>query len=152
MLNLDGNFWTGVASGLAVGIGTYLFRRVIGKVPNMLAALVPHRTVRGKWRTKFYENDCKEPHYEAATVYQVLHWLWGSISYCEKHRRYDFRGTLREDIMVATYEVKGAPSTKDRGSFTLKLRPDGKDLVGCYAWTDDETDKPKGNKYLWERV
>ena len=25
MLNLDGNFWTGVASGLAVGIGTYLF-------------------------------------------------------------------------------------------------------------------------------
>jgi hypothetical protein len=84
------------------------------------------------------------------TVHQFGPWVWGTIEYPDK--KYEFRGKLRENILVARYEIIRRPSVIDVGAFTLVLNPERNELTGKYAWTDDELLTPKSDNYQWTKV
>jgi hypothetical protein len=89
---------------------------------------------------------------ELAEVRQVLSWVWGVIYYPAKGRVYKFRGSLRSNVLVATYELRGKASiTVDRGAFTLALTPGGDKMEGTYAWMEGDLYPPQGGSYKWER-
>lgn len=89
---------------------------------------------------------------ELAEVRQVLSWVWGTIYYPAKGRIYKFRGSLRTNVLVATYELRGKASiTVDRGAFTLALTPGGDKMEGTYAWMEADLYPPQGGSYKWER-
>lgn len=108
------------------------------------------RSVRGNWDTTFWKDD-GTVETEEANVNQILHWIWGTIHYKQKKKDYEFKGIMRDHILVATYEPKNKPFMLDRGAFTLKLNPGGDRLEGMYSWTDDETSDPKSGKYEWRK-
>ena len=149
-MNVTQSFYLGIASGIAVVVLLYVFRRLLGQLASLITGIFS-RDIRGTWATQFWKID--GPHDESADVYQWFHWIWGEINYPRKGRKYSFRGTLRSDVLVATYEVKKAPSTVDRGAFTLHLNRVGdvSSMTGKYSWTDDETQKPASDRYEWTR-
>lgn len=122
-------------------------------VSTVNAFFIP-RNISNGWRTTFWKGE--DTFNESATVYQFLHWVWGTITYTKrgeiKPRIYNFSGTIREKILVATYEVTGR-SVFDRGAFTLALDSSGRNLEGMYCWTDDDKkSEPQSDRYVWEKI
>ena len=144
----------GVALATIVALIMCFIRKLIWQLASLINSFFIPRNVSGKWNTKFYkdENDFDE----SVTVYQFLHWVWGKITYHKKGeeepRIYNFSGTLRENILVATYEAK-VRTRLDRGAFTLALNKPGNELEGKYSWTEDDQKEPEvqGDRYWWKR-
>ena len=108
------------------------------------------RSLRGVWVTKFRRGNQQLT--ENARVKQLLNRIWGKIHCPAMNKHYEFRGSIRGDILIATYEVKGHPEAMDRGTFTLKLNNTGNALIGRYSWTHDETGEVNSDKYEWRKV
>lgn len=144
------SFLLRVAPGITTSVLVFVFRRGLGQTLSMATGLFS-RYVRGTWSTQFWKGDVSFE--ESADVYQLFHWIWGTITYPNKGRKYAFQGTLRSDVLVATYEVKGAGSTVDRGAFTLFVNRVGHvaRMVGRYSWTDDDTQQPTSDRYEWTK-
>ncbi len=144
--------WIGVASGIAVVLILFLLRKTMGVFVSWLSAVLSsNRSVDGAWKTTFKKNG-KEYH-EVARLHQLGPWVWGTTVYADKDRNYILKGTLRADILVATYETTESRSTVDRGAFTLTLSRFGKNtsMKGRYCWTDDDSVEPHADEYYWER-
>lgn len=109
------------------------------------------RRMEGTWLTVFAADG--NIHEETVKTVQFARWVRGHIDYQEKSRSYVFSGTMRGDVLVAGYETAGQSSIRDRGSFTLAGNPVGelRVLDGCYAWTDDRTQRPRADEYIWVR-
>jgi len=123
-------------------VGYLLSRTVPGLLP---------RSVRGHWTTTFLL-DGKQVD-ECVLARQLVDRVWGRITLDAKKRKYRFQGSIRSDVLVATYELNDAkPQAMDRGSFTLKLNNDGDRMVGCFSWTCDKTGEVRSDKYEWKRV
>ncbi len=107
------------------------------------------RRMEGIWLTVFADDG--RIHEETVEAVQIGKWVRGRIHYHEKTRLYAFSGTMQGDVLVAMYETLGRRSVRDRGSFTLSGNPVGELLVldGCYAWTDDRTQRPRADGYIW---
>jgi hypothetical protein len=145
------NFASGVATGVTTAVLVFVFRKLLGQVLSAITGLFS-RSVRGTWSVQFSKG--KEPFEESAKVFQLAHWVWGTITYPRKGRNYAFQGTLSSNILVATYEMTGDRSTVDRGAFTLALNQVGSptEMVGTYSWTDDETQVPRSDYYKWIKL
>ena len=146
-MTITQTFWLPVASGVVITLIVVLLKYLLGQLISMIGRWLTPRSVEGTWNTKFWKG--AETFDEYAKVHQVLHYVWGKIAYPHKERTYDFRGTLRENVLVAAYEVKGQRSTIDRGAFTLVLTSGGNKMEGTYSWTDDDSRIPQGDKYEW---
>lgn len=149
-MNVTQSFFLGIASGIAAFVLIFVFRRLLGQLLSLITGFFSRR-VRGTWSTRFWkDNNSFE---ESAKVYQLFHWIWGTIIYPNKGREYAFRGTLKSDILVATYEVQGTGLTVDRGAFTLFLNRigDATTMAGRYSWTDDDTQQPRSDRYEWKK-
>lgn len=144
------DFWIGVSAGIVTSFILYLLRYVIGNILNLLAGLFS-RKIRGKWKTTFLKNG--DSFEESAEIKQLFHWIWGEIIYPNRSRKYKFKGTVRSNVVVATYEIKKDRNTIDRGAFTLLVNPVGKvsSMSGKYSWTDDNTQNPEANNYNWTK-
>ena len=107
------------------------------------------RRMEGIWLTVFADNG--SIHEEIVDAVQLGKWVRGRIHYHERTRLYAFSGTMQGDVLVARYETLGRGSVRDRGSFTLAGNRVGELLVldGCYAWTDDRTQRPRADEYIW---
>ena len=145
----------GVALGIIVALILWGIRKLIWQLVSLINSFFIPRNLKGKWNTRFYKG--KKHFDETATVYQFLHWVWGKITYLKinqagkmESRIYNFSGTLRENIFVATYEAK-VRKRLDRGAFTLFLTPSGDELEGQYCWTEDEELEVQGDTYRWKR-
>ncbi len=144
----------GVAISTIVALILWCIRKLIWQFVSMINSFFIPRNVSGKWRTEFYKGEKAFP--EKVTVYQFLHWIWGNIIYHkeqeEEPRIYNFSGTLRENILVATYEAK-VRTRLDRGAFTLALNKPGNELEGKYCWTEDDQKEAEvqGDRYWWKR-
>ena len=107
------------------------------------------RNMEGGWQTTFAKDGrlCEE----TVEIAQLGPFVRGRIRYQDKARWYCFSGTIREGILVGRYEVTGKKSALDRGSFTLAGNRCGdlNVLEGCYAWTDDDTQRPRADCYIW---
>jgi hypothetical protein len=147
------NFWVLVVTHLlsapiVLGL-VYLLRGVAGQLASLVPGLEA-RSVRGAWKASFQTTSQK--FIEQVEVSQFLHWVWGTITDNETHRKYSFRGRLREKVFVATYEVEGDRAALDLGSFTLRLEDNGKKLKGSYAWLDRQKADVDNGIYVWERT
>jgi hypothetical protein len=142
--------WLGVISSVLATLFVVFLRRLPGQLISMIGGLVA-RSVEGTWNTKFKKG--KDTFKELAKVHQVLHGVWGTIEYPNKKRIYKFRGTVRENVLIATYEVTERRSTIDRGAFTLAVNSTGevRKMIGLYSWTDDDSSIPEGDKYEWDK-
>lgn len=120
-------------------------------IEKVLAICPQPRNMSGIWETKFWKNG--DSYKEDAIVSQAFGKVWGIIKFQKgaEQRKYRMRGSIREGIVVATYETISPRTVLDRGSFTLRLLPDGFNLEGYYSWTDDDSIVPKGNKYTWTK-
>lgn len=107
------------------------------------------RNLAGDWTTRFWKYT--DEFTEVAHVKQLLDRVWGRIRFQSRNRTYQFHGTIRGDVFVAMYDMKGS-KVMDRGSFTLKLNNDGDSMIGRYSWTDDQTHEVKSDKYLWTKM
>ena len=147
-MTITQTLWLGVISSVLATLFVVFLRRLPGQLISMIGGLVA-RSVEGTWGTEFEEGD--DTFEELVKVHQVLHWVWGKIYYPHKGRIYKFRGTLRESVLVATYEVTGRRSTIARGAFTLAVNPTGdvQQMEGTYACTDDKSSTPTGGTYMW---
>ncbi len=145
------NFLYGILSGLVVAIILYGVRYLGASLISLLLGLFV-RNISGTWNTEFSKGS--QPYQETAKVRQLLSRVWGTIEYKKNGqlRKYKMKGSLRENILVATYEIVSPKTPLDRGSFTLALSTDGNRLEGCYSWTDDESQIPKGDQYVWTRL
>lgn len=142
----------GVISGILLSTIAYVTRFSSGQVLSILvSAMSDARSVKGKWQTTFWRGRDKQK--ESAQLWQLGNRVWGNIKFSKNGapRVYRMRGTIKEGILVATYEITGERSIKDRGAFTLGLGPNGQTLKGCSSWTDDQTDAPMGDKYEWKK-
>ena len=140
---------THLVAGPVVVLLGYLLRggagRLVGLIPGLEA-----RSIRGEWDTSFQRDD--QTITERVEVSQFLRWVWGTITYSQKKRKFHFRGRLRENVFVATYEVKGNPSVLDLGTFTLLLDQDGEMLKGRYSWIDSSKPGVQGHDYEWRKA
>lgn len=127
---------------ILVHIGQFIIEKVLVFFPQP-------RNISGIWETKFYKNNspCKED----AIVSQAFGKVWGIIKFQKgaEQRKYRMKGSIKEGIVVATYETIRPRTVLDRGSFTLQLLPNGYELEGCYSWTDDDSRSPRDDKYVW---
>jgi hypothetical protein len=143
-----------VATTIVTGIG-YLFRFFIVVrighylIEKVLICFPQHRNISGTWETEFWKDD--RSYNEIARISQFFRTVWGVIEFNKQGqlRKYRMAGRIRENVVSATYEIVSPTEPLDRGSFTLALSQDGVKLQGCYAWTDDESPVPQGNKYVW---
>ncbi|MGR3302705.1 MAG: hypothetical protein ACUZ8I_09420 [Candidatus Scalindua sp.] len=144
-------FTLGVLVGVVSSLLIYFLRIALTNTLNFLSGL-SSRIVRGTWKTKFYKGE--KFLVESARVNQFYYWIWGEITFPDRGRKYEFKGTVRSNVLVATYEIKGTNSTIDRGAFTLLVNPVGdvKTMNGKYSWTDDHTEKPEADKYEWTKI
>ena len=126
---------------LIVRIGHSLIEKVLIRFPQS-------RNISGTWETEFRKDE--EIYTEIAKVSQAFGKVWGTIKlYSAPPRKYRIRGSVREGVLVASYEIVEPKEILDRGSFTLRLSSDGQRLEGCGSWTDDETTFPRGHEYVW---
>ncbi|MFC2003584.1 SET domain-containing protein-lysine N-methyltransferase [Chloroflexota bacterium] len=127
---------------ILVHIGQYLITKAFKFFPSS-------RNISGIWETEFWKNG--ESFTEVAKVTQAFGKVWGVIQYQKgpQQRKYRMRGSIKEGIVVATYETISPKEAFDRGSFTLRVLSDGFHLKGYYSWTDDDSPYPKGNEYVW---
>ena len=147
---------TSVISTVVVSIIIFVFRRVIGAIALELFLQVFSlpRNISGTWETTFWKSGKDETFTENAKVHQLLGRVWGIIEYKRdgQFRKYRMTGTIKENVLVATYEIISPRQPLDRGAFTLSLANDGNKLTGCYSWTDDDSNSPKGHDYVWTRL
>ena len=128
----------------------------IEKLVFRLPRLPRDRNLTGTWETEFEKDGIA--HYETAIVSQLFGRVWGIIEYHKQYdsgrrlRKYRMTGSVRENILVATYDIVSPKQPLDRGSFTLEFLLGGTKLEGCYSWTDDSSREPKGDKYVWTRL
>jgi hypothetical protein len=137
--------------GVVATLFMVFLRYQLGGFASMIGGLFIW-SMEGIWDTKFWKG--KETFEESATVHQILHWVWGEIEYCKNNRIkiYNFRGTVYNNVLIATYELKGkASTTVDRGAFTLALAPSSDKMEGTYAWMDADFHIPQGGKYMWKK-
>lgn len=156
------NFWWGVLAGITAAfiftIIIYLARYLIivpvsrYLIEKVLICFPQARNLSGIWDTKFQKDgSCYE---ETAKVSQLFGKVWGTITYDKngEQRKYRIVGSIKERILVATFEIESPKEPLDRGSFTLALSMNGMKLKGYYSWTDDESQEPKGDNYVWTRL
>jgi hypothetical protein len=153
--------WTQLFIGVGAGILAiwlvFLARfTMAGVVAPLINFISPEREITGKWETTFKKtiDDEEIENQESAELHQIGRNVYGKILNRgrEPHRQYKMRGTLREGILVATYETVGSGAILDRGAFTLRVHPDGNGMSGFYAWTDDEMRMPSADRYEWRKV
>ncbi len=145
----------GVTTGVLVSIIVWLLRRLLGRLVSIIS-LLSERSIQGRWKITFWKGE--DSYEEFVRIYQVLHWVWGTIHYPfgKQIRNAPFRGTLCANVLAATYAVRG--NIVDRGSFTLAVLPlvgRPKKMLGSYSWTDDSDDeslKIRGDRYEWVKV
>lgn len=139
----------GVASAFTASFLIYIGRHFIG---GLFSLIFFSRKIAGTWFTTFSKKDGKEYH-EIAHISQLFSNVWGEIEFSQKHetRTYKVRGSFKEGVLVANYEIIHSKRVLDRGSFTLRLSNNGKTLTGCYSWTDDEATNPQGDTYVWNK-
>lgn len=127
---------------IVVYAGRYLTEKVLIRFPRA-------RNLSGTWETQFWKDDTS--HTETVKVSQLFGKVWGIIQYKKdgQLRKYKMTGSIKEGVLSATYEIVSPTEPLDRGSFTLALSPDGTRLEGCYSWTDDDSQFPRGDKYVW---
>jgi hypothetical protein len=145
------SFWIGAIAGVVASAIVQRFGAVLATMMSVVVENVSTSpSVRGKWRTTFQKEGGS--FHEDARVFQLFQWVWGDIDYYDKDLKYHFRGTVRQRILVATYEVKGRGATVlDRGAFTLQLDFEGDKLSGRYSWTDSESNAPAADRYEWAK-
>lgn len=139
----------------ATGVGASLTGTVVWTSKKYALRLLSRmlfwtsRNIEGEWQTAFAKDG--RLHEEYAEVAQLGPFVRGRIGYHDKERWYLFSGTIREGILVGRYEITGSQSALDRGSFTLAGNRCGdlSILEGCYAWTDDDTNRPRADCYVW---
>lgn len=128
---------------ILVQIGHSLIEKVVIRFPQA-------RNISGTWEAQFRKD--KGSYTETARVSQLLGKVWGTIQLDKAPmRRYRIAGSIREGVLVASYEIMEPKEILDRGSFTLRLSSDGQSLHGCGSWTDDETIVPQGHEYIWTK-
>lgn len=128
---------------LIVSIGHWMIEKVLICFPRS-------RNISGTWETEFQKDE--KSYTEIAKVSQLFGKVWGVIRlYGAPVRKYRIVGSMREGILVASYEIVEPKEALDRGSFTLRLSSDGQMLEGCGSWTDDETTIPQGHEYTWTK-
>jgi len=126
-----------------VRIGHSLIEKVVVRLPQS-------RNISGTWEAQFHKGE--EYYTETARVSQLLGKVWGTIQLDKAPmRKYRIAGNMREGVLVASYEIREPKEILDRGSFTLRLSPDGQSMHGCGSWTDDETTVPQGHEYTWTK-
>lgn len=126
---------------LIVRIGHSLIEKVLICFPQS-------RNISGTWETEFRKD--KQSYTEIARVSQAFGKVWGTINlYRAPPRKYRIMGSVREGVLVASYEIVEPKEMLDRGSFTLRISSDGQRMEGCGSWTDDETTTPQGHEYVW---
>ena len=100
--------------------------------------------VGGKWITQYVDTNNKMLA-ESATLYQRGRSVSGTIKnevQVNATRKYRVQGSIRGNVLVATYEKKGWRPGIDRGAFTLQLDYSTMRMEGQYCWTDDEGHAP----------
>ena len=154
----------GVVAGLIAAVMAYLGRPALASMASTLISMLNNivpilshgRIVRGRWETTFKRTQDGEliQNNETARLSQIGGMVYGEIINISKNpnRKYKMRGTLREGILVATYETVGSNAVLDRGAFTLKLNHQGNLVDGFYAWTDDENSEPSADHYEWRKI
>jgi hypothetical protein len=140
-----------IVGAVILAILGYSFKKYLLTPFDFLYSMIAPRSVSGKWKTKYWTDAEEEPCNEDANISQFLYKVWGEIYHPGKKRNYKFSGTIRNDILVAVYEVSKNNSTRDRGSFTLILNRIGEanKLDGYCSWTDDDSNGIKGSQYIW---
>lgn len=150
--------WVGIlATVIATILISVFWHFIIGNIGRfIIQKVIIHwspgsRNISGTWDTKFWKG--REEHNEIAKVSQLFGKVWGIIEFWKdgKLRKYRMTGSMKENVLSATYEIESPKESLDRGSFTLALSPDGTRLEGRYAWTDDTSQVPSGNKYVWTK-
>lgn len=163
---MDRGFWinilVGVVSTVLVSVLMYLGRGMLGR----LLALIPgfeSRSLRGIWDTKWWKEEKEEDtgkvkleeHTEVVKLKQFLHYIWGTVEYTPfdgKPMTYKLYGVIKQDVFVATYEIKGEPASLDIGSFTVRISDGlGQTMKGKYSWPDDRSQKCISGDYKWRR-
>jgi len=128
---------------IIVQIGHSLIEKVVILFPQV-------RNISGTWEAQFSKG--KESYTETARVSQLFGKIWGTIQLGKApNRKYKIAGSIREGVLVASYEIMEPKEILDRGSFTLRLSSDGQSMHGCGSWTDDETTVPQGHEYTWTK-
>jgi len=144
------SYFSGVLSGLTVVLLLYFLRNIILKLLSALAGIFT-RNISGNWHTQFWKGN--ETFEETAVAHQLFHWVWGEITFVKegKPKKYIFKGSFREHILVATFEIVGSKSILDRGAFTLTLTHDAQKMIGRYSWTDAKDPEPQADRYEWTK-
>jgi len=147
-------FVTGVASGLAVAVLLWLGRYGVGWMLSAAqAALRRERSLSGVWVAHYAKGG--QVLTEKVTLRQFGRWVWGSI---ENHnvddstRVFTVRGTVRHNVLVATYELPSSREEIDRGAFTLVVNLKGNKMLGEFSWIDGDADRVTCGRYEWRRV
>lgn len=111
----------------------------------------PEDSIEGKWTTAFPKDGRLQQ--ENADLAQIGPFVSGFIHYPKLERTYKLRGNIRHRVLTAMYEPAKRVKYIDRGSFTLMGNPAGTidTLDGCYAWLDDNEQKPQADTYVWIR-
>lgn len=148
LMNCPEVFWIGAASGVVAAAAISVLRFFVGTLLSLALGVFWSRGIRGPWKTSFTKNG--ETLKESATVRQLGRWVWGKIEYPDKTRTYKFRGTMHNDVLVATYKQKGRSRAVDRGAFTLRLMPGGDRLLGTASWPVDDSTEIRSSGYEWE--
>ena len=112
------SFLIGIISVIAASFIVYITRFITG---NLLSKISPTRNITGTWDTTFFREGSE--YNETANISQLFSVVWGIIEFHKEgnRRRYKMRGSIKEGILAATYEIIHSKSTLDRGSFTLHV-------------------------------
>ena len=154
------NVWPALSIGvlagvIAAGMG-FLGRSVLsGLVSPLINIISQERKIPGEWETTFKKTVMGKiiENTETAQLRQIGGLVHGRIVNRSKdpNRIYKMRGTMRQGILVATYETIGSNAVLDRGAFTLRLNADGDEMTGYHAWTDDGNTEPSADEYVWRK-
>jgi len=147
------HFWVLVFTHIVAGPIVLIIGKLLYGVSGRLISVIPgleSRSIRGVWEAQ-YQRD-QELVQERVEVSQFLRWIRGTITNNQNKHHYRFRGRLSENVLVGEYEIQANSSVLDLGAFTLRLRDDGKSLVGKYSWIDSTDDVVHADKYTWTRA
>ena len=143
-------FWLGIASGLAGSLLLWLFRGMIGVLPSMLQRqFAKGRNLSGRWNAKYETSG--GIFREEADLNLLFRWVWGTTYNTKRDRRYKIKGTLVDEVLVATYELHSAEHYIDRGSFILMQSVNGDIMTGHYSWVDVDASASRSGRYVWWR-
>ena len=147
------HFWVLVFTHLVAGPIVLVLGRLLHGVAGRLISVVPGletRSIRGTWNAEFQRGD--DLVRERVEVSQFLRWIRGTIVNSTNNRHYSFRGRLREDVLVAEYDIETGSTVLDLGAFTLRLSDDGELLMGKYSWIDSKYDVVHADTYKWTKA